>query len=91
MLWVVSDTTDVNEVSECCTRVEAAVYRPVNPTILTATELAELSGSSTACALARSSWSWGSRRSWMTSRLADAARQADVGAHRSLTSRPVST
>ena len=35
---------DVDEVYEICTRVEAAVHRPVNPTILTAAELADQSG-----------------------------------------------
>ncbi len=41
---MVIGTPDVDEVYESCTRVEAAVHRPVNPTILTATELAEQSG-----------------------------------------------
>lgn len=41
---MVVGTPDVNEVYDACTRVEAAVHRPVNPTILTATELAEQSG-----------------------------------------------
>jgi DNA-binding transcriptional ArsR family regulator len=41
---MVIGTPDVDEVYEGCTRVEAAVHRPVNPTILTATELAERSG-----------------------------------------------
>jgi DNA-binding transcriptional ArsR family regulator len=41
---MVIGTPDVNEVYDACTRVEAAVHRPVNPTILTATELAEQSG-----------------------------------------------
>lgn len=41
---MVIGTPDVNEVYEGCTRVEAAVHRPVNPTILTAAELAEQSG-----------------------------------------------
>ncbi len=35
---------DVEAVYEACTRVEAAVHRPVNPTILTAAELAERTG-----------------------------------------------
>lgn len=41
---MVIGTPDVNEVYEICTRVEAAVHRPVNPTILTAAELADQSG-----------------------------------------------
>lgn len=41
---MVIGTPDVDEVYEGCTRVEAAVHRPVNPTILTTTELAEQSG-----------------------------------------------
>ncbi len=41
---MVIGTPDVDEVYESCTRVEAAVHRPVNPTILTATELADQSG-----------------------------------------------
>lgn len=35
---------DVDAVYEACTRVEAAVHRPVNPTILSPTELAAESG-----------------------------------------------
>ena len=35
---------DVDAVYEACTRVEAAVHRPVNPTILTAAEFANPSG-----------------------------------------------
>ena len=35
---------DVDEVYEACSRVEAAVHRPVNPTILTPAEFAEPSG-----------------------------------------------
>lgn len=35
---------DVDAVYDACTRVEAAVRRPVNPTILTAEEFAEASG-----------------------------------------------
>lgn len=41
---MVIGTPDVNEVYEICTRVEAAVRRPVNPTILTPAELADQSG-----------------------------------------------
>lgn len=41
---MVIGTPDVDEVYAICTRVEAAVHRPVNPTILTAAELAEQSG-----------------------------------------------
>ena len=32
---------DVDAVYEACTRIEAAVHRPVNPTILTPEEFAE--------------------------------------------------
>jgi hypothetical protein len=35
---------DVDAVYEACTRVEAVVHRPVNPTILTLEEFAEPSG-----------------------------------------------
>lgn len=41
---MVIGTPDVNEVYEICNRVEAAVHRPVNPTIWTGAELAEQSG-----------------------------------------------
>jgi hypothetical protein len=41
---MVIGTPVVNEVYEVCTRVEAAVHRPVNPTILTLAELSEQSG-----------------------------------------------
>lgn len=41
---MVIGTPDVSEVYEICTRVEAAVHRPVNPTILTTNELADQSG-----------------------------------------------
>lgn len=41
---MVIGTPDVNQVYEICTRVEVAVHRPVNPTILTAAELAQQSG-----------------------------------------------
>ncbi len=36
---MVLGTPDVDEVYEACTRVESAVHRPVNPTILTQEEL----------------------------------------------------
>lgn len=35
---------DVDAIYEACTRVEAAVHRPVNPTILSAEEFAAESG-----------------------------------------------
>jgi DNA-binding transcriptional ArsR family regulator len=41
---MVIGTPDAGEVCEICTRVEAAVHRPVNPTILTTNELADQSG-----------------------------------------------
>ncbi|MEJ7633941.1 winged helix-turn-helix domain-containing protein [Aeromicrobium sp.] len=41
---MVIGTPDINEVYEACAHVESAVHRPVNPTILTADELAERSG-----------------------------------------------
>jgi len=41
---MVIGTPDVNEVYEICTRVEAVVRRPVNPSISTAAELTEQSG-----------------------------------------------
>ncbi|CAN5318111.1 hypothetical protein BH09ACT10_BH09ACT10_23030 [soil metagenome] len=41
---MVIGTPDVNEVYDACARVESAVHRPVNPTVLTAAELAEQSG-----------------------------------------------
>jgi len=41
---MVIGTPDVDLVYEACTRVEAAVRRPVNPTVLTAEEFAEHSG-----------------------------------------------
>lgn len=46
---------DVDAVYEACTRVEAAVHRPVNPTILTPEEFAASSGFRTTCAAARQS------------------------------------
>lgn len=41
---MVVGTPDVDAVYEACTRVEAAVHRPVNPTILSAEELTAESG-----------------------------------------------
>lgn len=41
---MVVGTPDVDAVYEACTRVEAAVHRPVNPTILSAQELRAESG-----------------------------------------------
>ncbi|MBC7760677.1 MAG: winged helix-turn-helix transcriptional regulator [Candidatus Saccharibacteria bacterium] len=41
---MVIGTPDASDVYEICTRVEVAVHRPVNPTILTAAELADQSG-----------------------------------------------
>jgi DNA-binding transcriptional ArsR family regulator len=41
---MVIGTPDAGEVYDICTRVEAAVHRPVNPTILTPAELADQSG-----------------------------------------------
>jgi Nucleotidyltransferase domain len=41
---MVLGTPDVDAVYEACTRVEASVHRPVNPTILTPEEFAARSG-----------------------------------------------
>ena len=41
---MVVGTPDVDEIYEACTRVETAVHRPINPTILAADEFAERSG-----------------------------------------------